>query len=138
MKRVIVLAFATCIAALAQGDIYKCIDATGHASYQATSCPAGSREDAIDDRYSSVLPLGITKTEAQSISAAEARRAKARETRANQLRKVLDALQKKQQRCENLKSSYLDLRTHDRLHASGNGKHETDLIRRMREACSED
>ena len=100
------------------GDVYKCVDRLGHAAYQETPCPITSRNEVIDRRYSSVLPLGLSDEVLRAFLDADSRRAKARTERNRRLDAVLGKIAAKQRQCRSLKARYLRLQARSRQHAN--------------------
>jgi len=135
MKSLILAILILTPATAAHGDVYKCLDAQEHATYQATSCPAGSRSVPIDQRYSSVLPLALPAPEAKALAARQSEEVRAHAVRNRRIGKTLKALKAKARRCKALKAKYFDLQNRNLTPASG-GAIDMNLVRQMTEACS--
>ena len=117
-------------------DVYKCIDSRGHTSYQDMSCGHAEVSEPVEHRYANTLPMPVSPADVKSVERFDAQRRKARQQRIKRLHDRLKALEEKTRRCSTLKASYLDMQTRHSLHRAGNPSAKTNLIRRMREACS--
>lgn len=135
MKPLLIASLVLTISMPVHGEVYKCIDAKGNATYQGTSCPAASHSVPIDQRFASVLPMGLPAKEAKALAATRSREARAHALRNRRIEETLKALKAKAQRCKLLKAKYLDMRNRNLRHASGSDA-DMDLVRRMTDACS--
>jgi len=137
--RWLLLSIASLCCAGAAAEVFKCVDENGGISYQSTSCERPDDRGTVDGLYN-VLPLGIPARDAELIDHIEAEKAKARKERIERRNRRIDRLilriRKKETTCRLLKTRYDEMRRWQRHHGRGDPKAETDLIKKMREACS--
>lgn len=121
-------------------EVHKCLGKDEKPVYQDTPCRDPADEQAIDTRFANSLPLRFPDEDARIIREIaheqrqeEQQRVDARDRRINRTIRQHEA---KQARCRELTRRYNDLQDRQRRIGTRDPQGESELIRRMRDACS--
>ncbi|MDZ7686306.1 MAG: DUF4124 domain-containing protein [Gammaproteobacteria bacterium] len=133
------MGFALTAAMSGHADIFKCVDESGHPTYQGTDCDAGEHARQIDRRFSNVGRLGLAAEEQARIDKLHReRRARAAEAIAERNSAIDHALKqqaREEAKCARLKEAVQALyvrRRYERIDRDARDQ----LVRQMRDACA--
>jgi hypothetical protein len=121
-------------------DVFKCIDDRGRPSYQDTSCSAGESDAEINLDFANQLDMEIPASDMKEIERVNEDRRQSRETlirvRNARIGEKLERFRQKQERCRILKADYQEMHIKRRRYGRSDPDAESDLVRRMQDACS--
>lgn len=124
----------------ASADIHKCVDPGGAVTYQDTPCPAHERSADIDPGYTNDLPVAPPADEREAMARIrEARKAEQAQhiRRRNQaIREYTRRYEQRKAKCMQLKKDYRAWVTTRRRDGRPGDNNGSELIRKMRNACS--
>lgn len=120
-------------------DIFKCVDPSGHSTYQGTDCDVGERAQQIDRRFSNPGSLGLPAEEQARIDKLHRERreraAAAVAARNAAIDRTLKRRARRQAECTRLQEAVQALylkRRYERIDRDARDQ----LVRQMRDACA--
>lgn len=138
--RVLMLCIVLMVIPSASAEVFKCVDDRGRPSYQDTSCPAGKTDAIISLDFANRLDMEIPTADRKEIERINKARRESRESlvreRNARINERLYQLRRKQAKCNTLKADYEEMHIRHRRYGRSDPDAESDLIRRMHEACS--
>ena len=116
--------------------LYKCVDANGRVSYQDTPCKPGTTSLPIDRRFANSLGLTVSPADKALVKRFDKTRLHQHQARLRRIERRLQSWRLKDDECNSLKKRWYHYLDTHHLARNANPSLKAELIRQMREACS--